>query len=165
MDQMLTGAGAFDPSKVVLLLGGWEVYGFAEGTKIVINKTSDLVIPYVGTDGDVSLALQRNKIGTMTISLQNTSGANEVLTAYNQQMLLTGEVAFPVYMNDPKGFQIMATIGWLQTQPDMTIGSEIESVDWVIGLKDANLSYAPASGILSALNGVNALSGITGITV
>ena len=86
MDQMLTGLMAYDPSEVTLLLGGWAPYGFATDTKITITKTSDIIVPYSGTDGDVSLALQRNKLGTLTLSLQATSGANDVITAYHEQM-------------------------------------------------------------------------------
>lgn len=157
MDQLLTGLGVFDPSETILLLGGWAPYGFATDTKIVVSKAGDVISPYAGTDGDVSLALQRNKLGTLTLSLQNTSDANEVLTAFHQQMYRTRIGAFPVYLQDPQGFGLM-TIGWIQSQPDVTIGSEIQSADWVIGLKDATLSRSVVSTSLSALNGITGIS-------
>ena len=43
---MLTGVMAYDPSQVILSLGGWEPWGFAADTKIVINKTNDIINPY-----------------------------------------------------------------------------------------------------------------------
>lgn len=159
MDKLLTGYGAFDASEVILLLGGYQPVGFATDTKIVVSKTGDIVTPYSGTDGDTSLALQRNKLGTLTMSLQNTSESNEVLTAFHQQMYLTRVVAFPVYLQDPRGFGLV-TVGWIQSQPDMTVGSEIQSVDWVIGLKDATLNYSDALS-----TSANALNGIKGLTV
>lgn len=157
MDKMLTGATAFDPSEVILLLGGFEPYGYADDTKITVAKTGDIITPYSGTDGDVSLALQRNKLGTMTISLQSTSGANEVFCSWHEQMYLTRIVAFPVYLSDPKGFSIQ-TFGWIQSQPDMSIGNEIGTVDWVIGLKDATVTrgFGVSTG-LGALNGIKGL--------
>lgn len=160
MDQMLTGLFAYDASEVVLLLGGWAPYGFATDTKITIAKTGDVITPYSGTDGDVSLALQRNKLGTLTMSIQNTSGANEVLAAYHQQMYLTREVAFPVYLVDPRGYGLF-TVGWIQSQPDITIGAEVQAADWVIGLKDATVSYDAGSSALSAINALNSIKGIT----
>lgn len=156
-DRLLTGLTAFDASKVILLLGGYAPYGYATDTKIVVAKTGDINVPYAGTDGDVSIAYQRNKLGTLTISLQNTSDSNEVLSAFAAQTDQTGIVAFPVYLKDPKGFGLN-TIGWIQSQPDMTIGAEIQSVDWVIGLMDSRLTYGVASNSI-------ALNSITGITV
>lgn len=158
MDQLLTGLTAFDPSEVTLLLGGWEPYGYADDTKIAVSKTGDIITPYTGTDGDTSLALQRNKLGTLTISLQSTSDANEVLCSWHEQMYLTRVVAFPVYLSDPKGFSIQ-TIGWIQTQPDMSIGVETGTVDWVIGLKDATITRS--LGVSTALGALNGIKGIS----
>lgn len=155
---MLTGVWAYDPSEVILSLGGWEPWGFASDTKIVVSKSNDLINPYSGTDGDVSLALSRNRLGTLTMSLQRTSPANEVLSAYSQLMYSTRQVAFSVYLEDPRGYYI-STIGWIQSQPDDTIGDTIQENQWVIGLKDATLLRSTA-GV-----GVNALNSITSLTI
>ncbi len=157
MDKMLTGVMAYDPSNITLSLGGWEPYGFASDTKIVISKSNDIINPYGGTDGDVSLALSRNRMGTMTISLQRTSEANEVLSTYAQTMYSTRQVAFPVYLEDPRGYYI-STIGWIQSQPDDTMGDTITTNDWVIGLKDASLLRNTATLGLSVLNSITALT-------
>lgn len=153
MDQMLTGLMAYDPSEVTLLLGGWSPYGFAEGTKITVTKTGDIITPYSGTDGDVSLALQRNTLGTLTMSLQATSSANEVMTAFHSQMYLTRTVAFPVWLEDPRGF-IVNTIGWIQSQGENTIGNEVTAVDWVIGLKNCTLTKGTTAISLNAIQGI-----------
>lgn len=155
---MLTGMMAYDPSQVILSLGGWEPWGFAADTKIVISKSNDIINPYSGTDGDVSLALSRNRLGTLTMSLQRTSPANEVMAAFAQTMYSTRLVAFPVYLEDPRGYYI-TTIGWVQSQPDDTIGETIQENQWVIGLKDATLLRS-AIGV-----GVNALNSITAMTL
>lgn len=157
MDKMLTGVFAYDPSEVFLSLGGWEPYGFAADTKIVINKTNDIINPYSGTDGDVSLALSRNRLGTLTMSLQRTSPANEVLTAYHQQMYFTRQVAFPVYLKDPRGYTL-ATFGWIQSQPDDTIAETIQENQWVIGLKDATLTRNAVGTGIAALNSITSLT-------
>ena len=158
MDKMLTGIYAYDPSQVILSLGGWEPWGFASDTKIVISKSNDIINPYSGTDGDVSLALSRNRLGTLTMSLQRTSPANEVLSAYTQTMYSTRQVAFSVYLEDPRGYYI-STIGWIQSQPDDTIGETIQENQWVIGLKDASLLRSAVGA------GVNVLNSITALTI
>ena len=45
MDKMLTGVMAYDPSNITLSLGGWQPYGFASDTKIVISKSNDIINP------------------------------------------------------------------------------------------------------------------------
>ena len=108
--------------------------------------------------GDVSLALSRNRLGTLTMSLQRTSPANEVLSAYAQTMYSTRQVAFSVYLEDPRGYYI-STIGWIQSQPDDTIGETIQENQWVIGLKDASLLRSAVGA------GVNVLNSITALTI
>ena len=157
MDKMLTGVMAYDPSQVILSLGGWEPWGFASDTKIVVSKANDIINPYSGTDGDVSLALSRNRLGTLTMSLQRTSPANEVLSAYAQMMYSTRQVAFSVYLEDPRGYYIN-TIGWIQSQPDDTIGETIQENQWVIGLKDATLLRSAVGVGVNALNSISALT-------
>lgn len=157
MDKMLTGMFAYDPSQIVLSLGGWEPWGYAADTKIVISKTNDIINPYSGTDGDVSLALSRNRLGTLTLSLQRTSPANEVLAAYAQQMYSTRQVAFSVYLEDPRGYYI-STIGWIQSQPDDTMAETIQENQWVIGLKDASLLRSTVGVGVNALNSISALT-------
>lgn len=157
MDKMLTGVMAYDPSNITLSLGGWQPYGFASDTKIVISKSNDIINPYAGTDGDVSLALSRNRLGTMTISLQRTSDANEVFAGYAQTMYSTREVAFSVYLEDPRGYYI-STIGWLQSQPEDTMGDTIGTNDWVIGLKDATLLRSTVGLGVATFNSIAALT-------
>lgn len=157
MDKMLTGVMAYDPSQVILSLGGWEPWGFAADTKIVIAKSNDIINPYSGTDGDVSLALSRNRLGTLTMSLQRTSPANEVLATYAQTMYSTRKIAFSVYLEDPRGYYI-STIGWIQSQPEDTIGEMITENQWVIGLKDASLLRNEVGVGLSTLNSISALT-------
>ena len=153
---MLTGIFAYDPSQITLSLGGWEPYGFADGTKIVVAKANDIITPTTGTDGDTSLALNRNKLGTMTISLQRTSDANTVFANMAIQMYSTRTVAFAVYMKDPRGYYI-ETLGWIQSQPQDSMGDTVTGNDWVIGLHDASLKRDATSAALSAINTASSL--------
>jgi len=146
----LTGQGAFDPSEVVLLLGGYNPYGFTEN-KIVVAKAEDNILPMVGSDGDWSVAINRNTLGTMTIGLQNTSPSNKVLAAYAIQAKTTRKVTFPVVMEDPSGMTLLSTEGWIQTQPDYTVAKEVGEMQWVIGLADATISGDLTTAMLNSI--------------
>lgn len=141
MEAMLTDVRAYDPKNVRLLLGGYEPTGYAEDSMIVTTLANDIIMPYGGLDGDVSLALNRNHLGTMTITLQNTSPSNIILSSFVTQSYSTGIVAFPVLFNEPTSGLNLATIGWVQSQPENTLSGEINTMAWVIGLKDARILF------------------------
>lgn len=149
--NFLTPLRAYSSAKVTLHLGGLEVFGFADDSKIVISKADDIIIPYEGVDGEISLAINAKKMGTMTISLQNTSKFNEILEVWVTQSTTTGFASFPVLMNDPAGSTLLSAFGWIQTMPDYTVGTEVGTRDWVIGLQDARTSPSTATSPLNAL--------------
>ena len=131
---------AYDPRNIEFLIGLIEPYDFAPDTKIVINKTEDLVIPQAGVNGTVAFSINTNTLGTATLSLKNTSKFNQnlMLWAANLTQFDIGLVPFFSFqLKDPSSQLGIETYGWIQSQPDWTIGSEIGQLDWVIGLADA----------------------------
>jgi len=140
MAKFLTLGKDYDPSEVKLILGGYSPVGFAPDTKIVISKAEDLILPVQGTDGDTSIARNRNTLGTITISLQSTSPSCGILAAMDLTARTTGSSVFPVIMEDPTGMALISTFGWIQSQGDYTVGKEVSMIDYVIGVADATLS-------------------------
>ena len=131
---------AFDPRHVECLIGGVEPYDFAEDTKIVINKAEDLIIPKSGVDGSTAFSVNTNTLGTCTLSLMNTSKFNQTLMIWLAELTkLEADLVyfFPFYLKDPSNGLGIETYGWVQTQPDFTVGTEVGQLDWVIGLADA----------------------------
>lgn len=147
---------AYDPLKVKLYLGTSRAFGFSPDTKITVSRNNDNAIPHMGTDGELSVALSRDRSGVMTVSLQNTSGFNKNLMLFQRQADVTGAIFFPVLLEGSQGPSI-STIGWIQRQPDLEYGTEVGDLQWEIGLLDA--WYAPDQ--LTSLFG--AVAGITSI--
>jgi hypothetical protein len=54
---------------VVLSLGGYSPYGYMSDTKIEIAKAEDNILPLVGVDGDLSLALNRQSVRYIDINI------------------------------------------------------------------------------------------------
>ena len=147
---------AYDPLKVKLYLGTQKVFGYAPDSKISVSRNSDHAMPHMGTDGELSVALSRDRSGLMTVNLQNTSGFNKTLMLWQRQADVTGAIFFPVQLEGSQGPSI-STIGWIQRQPDLEYGSEVGDLSWEIGLLDA--WYAPDQ-ISSFLSGTASLLGI-----
>lgn len=147
---------AYDPLKVKLYIGTQKVFGYAPDSKITVSRNNDNAIPTMGTDGELSVALSRDRSGVMTVSLQNTSGFNKSLMLWQRQADVTGAIFFPVLLEGSQGPSI-ATIGWIQQQPDLEYGSEVGQLDWSIGLLDA--CYGPDQ-LSTILGSVGAITGI-----
>ena len=84
MSTQLLSLQAYDPKNVKLYLGGVRAYGFAPDTKITVSRNSDNIMTMTGTDGEASAALSRDRSGVLTLSLQNTSGFNDYLSAWQK---------------------------------------------------------------------------------
>lgn len=158
MANKLLSALAYDPSSVVLSLGGWSPYGFASDTKIEISRAEDNILPYIGCDNDLSLALNRNNSGTMSIHLQATSKANDTLCGMAAQAKTTKFVTFPVLMNDPAGLNVISTVGWIQKSPDMSLGKEIGVYTWVIGMWNVEPTGSTEASLLNTIATITSLS-------
>ena len=61
-------------------------------------------------------------------------------------------------MKDPAGSNIVASFGWVQSQPDYDVMSDIGTRDWVIGLSDARTNYSEGASLLA---GIVEISGLT----
>lgn len=153
--QILT-AFAYDPLKVRLFIGTERAYGFAPDSKLTVSRNQDNIIPHMGVDGELSVALSRDRSGVMTVNLQNTSGFNKYLMNWQRQADVTGLVFLPVQLEGSQGPSI-STIGWIQKQPDLEYTSEISDLSWEIGLLDA--WYAPDQ-ISSFVSSVGSFTGI-----
>ena len=152
MSTLLTTV-AYDAAKVKLYLGGLRIKGFAEGTKITVSRNNDLVTPLVGTDGEVSLALSRNRTGTMTVNLQATSESNEWLTTFARQADTTGIVSMPMIIEGSQT-AYMTGICWLQSFPEVEYGSEVSTYAWTFGILDAWFSFDSGPSLGNAIGSV-----------
>jgi hypothetical protein len=144
---------AYDPKAVKLYIGGQRVYGYAPDTKISMSRNGDNIMNTTGVDGESSAALNRDRSGIMTVSLQQTSGFNDYLMAWQRQADSTGVVWFPVLLEGDQGASI-ASFGNISKQPDFAYGSEINSYDWEIFIHDMWYAPSTATGLAGAVGGL-----------
>lgn len=64
---------SYDAKDVSVIVGGVYLTGFAEGTFVSYEKTEDNFALSVGSMGDVARAKVNNPLGTITVTLQQTS--------------------------------------------------------------------------------------------
>lgn len=133
-----TYQGAYNASKVAVMVSGVIVSGFDDGDFVSAAYEGDRATPKVGADGEVGISINPSRLGTITITLSASSLANDELSALANINSLGGfDAAFPISIVDLSGRSlIFASKCWLQTSPEATFGTEIGSREWVFGAAD-----------------------------
>ena len=69
----------YDAKKVTVTVNGQFITGFAEGTFVTATKDEDGFEPSVSAQGDVGIAVRNNTLGTVEITLNQTSPSINML--------------------------------------------------------------------------------------
>ena len=114
----------YDPKKVTVIYDGQVITGFADDSMIEAEKNEDNITPHVGVLGEVSLAINADNTGTVTISLANTSPFIKILA--EKARANTVAPLSIIDMNE-NGVNIGGTEAVIIKPPNVTIGKEVES--------------------------------------
>src|SRR5512136_789726 len=96
----------FDPKQCLVVIGGVPMGGFADGTFVSVERTSDTFTKVSGADGIVSRSKTKDRSGTLTLTLAQTSPSNDVLTGFAVKDELSNSGIVPVLIKDLSGRSI-----------------------------------------------------------
>lgn len=117
-------ATVYDPKKVTVIYDGQVITGFADDSMIEAEKNEDNITPYVGVLGEVSIAINADNTGTVTLHLANTSPFIKILA--DKARANTIAPLSIVDMNK-NGVNVGGTEAIIIKAPNVTIGKEVES--------------------------------------
>lgn len=130
---MANDVRTYSPDKVVVLVGGVPMQGYAEDTFFEIAPMSDLVTSQAGADGEIARSLNTDRRGEATITLQQTSPSNDVLSGLATLDGLTAGGVFPVMVQDLMGRTLaVSSQAWISRLPNVTFGREVADREWKI---------------------------------
>lgn len=131
-------AGTYDPSKVIVTIGGVIVSGFGDGDFITAKYDEDRYKKYSGADGEVSRSKTASRAGSVEVVLAQTSKANDELSALFNLALFGGtDGVFPIGVADLSGRTVIAAAKcWIKTAPDATFGVEVTDRTWTFDTAD-----------------------------
>lgn len=127
----------YSPKKVAIIVAGVPIKGFADGTFISFEPTSDKFSTNVGADGEVSRTHSADRTSKVTITLQQTSDSNDFLAALvnADDISLAGQ--FPFLLKDTNGKTIIeATSAWVDNIAGAEFSNELTNREWVISLAE-----------------------------
>ena len=116
----------YDPQDVNVIVNGVVLTGLAEGTFLSIEREEESYTAYVGAKGEVARAVNANKMGTITVTLEQTSPSNSYL-----RRLANSNATFPVSVVDQNSNETSGGNDALIQQPAIKeFGDEISTREW-----------------------------------
>jgi len=133
---------------------GYALEGLAPDTFVEFSLNSDLTDEEVGGDGSVSISISPDNTGTCTISLQQESPSNVVLSGILNSQRTEGDIIRgALLVKDPSGSTLAAMANaHLKTAPSISLGSTAtgKTRDWVFFVEDIIFASAP-EGLLDGV--------------
>lgn len=142
----------YDPKDVICLVGGLPI---ELAGPLVISRTNDVTTEQVGqTGGQICVNKNRNTIGTVTIPVMAQSvydtGFDELANAAEKAVLFFDLI-------DLSTKKVMHTNCWYKTQPDLSLGDQVEYRAHVLTIEDATMSLAAnAESLINQFQGLAA---------
>ena len=126
-------AKTYDPSKVQIIVGGFQITGFADGTFLSVARNADAFALYLGTDGEGTRAKSNNKSGRITFTLAQSSDSNAILSGFALADELSNSGIVPVLIKDGSGNSLYsAETAWIVKFPDSEFGKEVGTREWIL---------------------------------
>lgn len=122
----------YDPKSLIISFAGQALTGFADGVFCNIVPSGDKFTAITGADGEVSRSKSVDYSYEVTITLQQTSESNDKLSTIMIADKLRNAGVFPLSVKDLEGTSFFfASSAWIQKDPDVSYGKEIENREWV----------------------------------
>jgi len=146
---------------------GVSLNGLAPDSFITFSRNSDLTDEEVGSDGELSISRLPDRTGVCTISLQQNSEANIILSGIiAAQESSSSFIRGSLSIGDPSG-SVLASLTncHVKTAPEITLGSTAagQTKDWVFYCEKMIFTSAPegvASGTDEAARAAAAIATI-----
>lgn len=123
----------YDPGRIIITFKGALIQGYAEGTFVKVSRAEETFKMSAGAGGDVVRVRNRNKTGSVVITLQAASSSNVTLQANHDLDELTGLGYGALQIKDLNGTTLyIAEKAWVQKPADGEYGADNPNREWTI---------------------------------
>ena len=131
----------YDPGLVIVTFGPVRLVAPAEGTFVSIERSEDAFTKVVGARGDVVRVRNRDRSGTITVTLQSASPSNDLLTAIANAIEIEGAApdadVYPITVRYLNGTDLAAgPNAWIRKRPQRDYAMEHSNVEWVFDIDE-----------------------------
>ena len=122
---------SYSGKEVSVIVGAFPISGYADGDFVTVAYTSDAYTKITGADDLTTRSKTGDSSGEITITLQQTSESNAVLSALALADRLGAGVG-TILIRDTNGLDIhTSTQAWIRKMPDATYGKESGDRVWI----------------------------------
>ena len=123
----------YDVSQVAVIVGGVPMEGFADGTRVTVEFDEEQFTKVTGSDGLTTRSKSNNYAGNVTITLQQSSRSNDVLSGLWNADRVNNAGVVPILIKDNSGRTLWAAEhAWVQQMPSQEFGKESSDREWVL---------------------------------
>lgn len=123
----------YDPKLVVVIVGGVQITGFADGTFVTVRRNSDAWSLQMGVDGEGTRSKSNDKSGQIEIQLMQSSQSNVYLSNLALADELNNAGLVPAMVKDNGGSSLaVAEQAYIKKTPDGENAREAGPRTWVI---------------------------------
>ena len=125
----------YDPAQVTIIFAGIPISGKGEATFLGAERNEDAWALQVGADGEATRAKSNNRSGRVTITLIQSSLANDALSAIANVDERTpgGDGIGPLLIKDLSGRTLIAAeSAWIVKQAPVEFAREASEREWMI---------------------------------
>jgi hypothetical protein len=124
----------YDPAQYIITFGNiCLTAGFAPDTFATFEPADKLVTTTVGAAGEVVRSFSRNKTGTLTVRILQSSVINDLLSAVAAEDQLTKTGVRPLQVKDLNGTTVhTAADAWIEDRPHEERAAVAGQNEWVL---------------------------------
>lgn len=97
----------YDSKQVVITIGSHVVTGYADDTFVSIEENGDGTDHTIGANGEMARSMSQDRTCKVTLTLQQTSPSNDVLSSLVDADRLSGNGLFAVSIADLRGSTVL----------------------------------------------------------
>lgn len=137
-------ADQYDPRNVAVIVNGVEIVGFADGTFIEGERSTERYSADVGAKGDVTFVRSADDTGTITITLKHNSPSNAHLLELWRQQDDPNAEPITILVQD-RNFDGDVGVSGSQCKivnlPAFSRGDEVEDSEWQFLVADYEAAF------------------------
>jgi hypothetical protein len=143
----------YDPSQVVLTVGGRIMTGYGEGTFITLVRNKNNFELIVNPTGDESVRSKvNNRSGLLSFTLLQTSTSNLILSNLANRDEIEADGVVPVSIKDLNGeSEFIAARGYIEKTADAAFAATVQGRQWRLQIIEAPFVHGgtPSIGALT----------------
>lgn len=137
----MSATRTYDPGKHFVMFNSVPISGFADGTFITVERTSEAFTSVAGAGGEVARVRMRDRRGAIKFTLMAVSPVNDLLSAVAALDEATGAGIGPLSIVDGNGTTlVVATNAWIKKLPSVEFSKDMPNRDWELECEKLELN-------------------------